>query len=215
MLQEGINEDGATASFTAAGTAYSLHGIPIIPFYIYYSMFGFQRVGDMVWAAADMMCKGFLLGGTAGRTTLNGEGLQHQDGHSLLLAQTMPSVINYDPAFAYELAVIVHDGLRRMYVNNEHKLFYITLYNENYSMPAMPQGSEEGIKRGLYKFKTSMRKVSVLRARVRVRRLDKFCADAPKLNKSQIIPIVWALHAIRNTLCMIILGLIKRGIIYN
>ena len=158
VLQEGINEDGATASFTAAGTAYSLHGIPIIPFYIYYSMFGFQRVGDMVWAAADMMCKGFLLGGTAGRTTLNGEGLQHQDGHSLLLAQTMPSVINYDPAFAYELAVIVHDGLRRMYVNNEHKLCYITLYNENYSMPAMPQGSEEGIKRGLYKFKTSERK---------------------------------------------------------
>lgn len=158
VLQEGINEDGATASFTAAGTAYSLHGIPTVPFYIYYSMFGFQRVGDMVWAAADMMCKGFLLGGTAGRTTLNGEGLQHQDGHSLLLAQTMPSVISYDPAFAYELAVIVHDGLQRMYVNNENKLYYITLYNENYSMPPMPKGVEEGIKRGLYKFKTSDKK---------------------------------------------------------
>lgn len=158
VLQEGINEDGATASFTAAGTAYSLHGIPTVPFYIYYSMFGFQRVGDMVWAAADMMCKGFLLGGTAGRTTLNGEGLQHQDGHSLLLAQTMPSVISYDPAFAYELAVIVHDGLRRMYVENENKLYYIALYNENYDMPAVPEGAEEGIKRGLYKFRTSAKK---------------------------------------------------------
>jgi len=158
VLQEGINEDGATASFAAAGTAYSIHGIPMIPFYIYYSMFGFQRVGDMVWAAADMMCKGFLLGGTAGRTTLNGEGLQHQDGHSLLLAQTMPSVINYDPAFGFELAVIVHDGIRRMYVEKENKLYYITLYNENYLMPEMPKGAETGIKRGLYKFKTSDKK---------------------------------------------------------
>lgn len=158
VLQEGINEDGATASFTAAGTAYSLHGIPTIPFYIYYSMFGFQRVGDMVWAAADMMCKGFLLGGTAGRTTLNGEGLQHQDGHSLMLAQTMPSVISYDPAFAFELAVIIHDGIRRMYVENENKLYYITLYNENYLMPSAPAGVEEGIKRGLYRFKASAKK---------------------------------------------------------
>ena len=158
VLQEGINEDGATASFTAAGTAYALHGIPTIPFYIYYSMFGFQRVGDMVWAAADMMCKGFLLGGTAGRTTLNGEGLQHQDGHSLILAQTVPSVVSYDPAFAYELAVIVHDGIRRMYVNNENKIFYITLYNENLLMPPMPKGVEEGIKKGLYRFKKSEQK---------------------------------------------------------
>jgi pyruvate dehydrogenase E1 component len=156
VLQEGINEDGATASFTAAGTAYALHGIPTVPFYIYYSMFGFQRVGDMVWAAADMMCKGFLLGATAGRTTLNGEGLQHQDGHSILIAQTVPSVITYDPAFAYELAVIVQDGLRRMYEENEPKIYYITLYNENYWMPEMPKGVEEGIKRGLYRFqKTS------------------------------------------------------------
>lgn len=158
VLQEGINEDGATASFTAAGTAYSLHGLPMVPFYIYYSMFGFQRVGDMVWAAADMMTKGFLLGATAGRTTLNGEGLQHQDGHSLLIAQTMPSVISYDPAFAYELAVIVHDGLRRMYVENEAKLYYLTIYNENLEMPAMPAGVEEGIKRGLYRFKKSISK---------------------------------------------------------
>ncbi|MCB0573976.1 MAG: pyruvate dehydrogenase (acetyl-transferring), homodimeric type, partial [Saprospiraceae bacterium] len=124
-------------------------------FYIYYSMFGFQRVGDMVWAAADMMAKGFLLGGTAGRTTLNGEGLQHQDGHSILIAQTVPAVKPYDPAFAYELAVIVYEGLRRMYVENEHHIYYITLYNENYLMPEMPKGVEEGIKRGLYRFRKS------------------------------------------------------------
>lgn len=158
VLQEGINEDGATASFTAAGTAYALHGLPMVPFYIYYSMFGFQRVGDLVWAAADMMAKGFLLGGTAGRTTLNGEGLQHEDGHSIIIAQTVPSVIPYDPAFAYELAVIVHDGLQRMYVENESKIFYITLYNENLLMPEMPKGVEEGIKRGLYRYKKSEKK---------------------------------------------------------
>ncbi|MBL7774471.1 MAG: pyruvate dehydrogenase (acetyl-transferring), homodimeric type, partial [Saprospiraceae bacterium] len=158
VLQEGINEDGATASFTAAGSAYSIHGIPTIPFYIYYSMFGFQRVGDMVWAAADTLCKGFLLGATAGRTTLNGEGLQHQDGHSHLIAQTIPAVISYDPAFAYELAVIVHDGIRRMYLNNEHKIYYITLYNENLPMPAMPEKVEDGIRRGLYRFKKSAKK---------------------------------------------------------
>jgi len=158
VLQEGINEDGATASFTAAGTAYALHGIPTVPFYIYYSMFGFQRVGDMIWAAADMMCKGFLLGATAGRTTLNGEGLQHQDGHSILIAQTVPSVLTYDPAFAYELAVIVQDGLRRMYVENEPKMYYLTIYNENLLMPEMPKGVEEDIKRGLYRFQKSKRK---------------------------------------------------------
>jgi pyruvate dehydrogenase E1 component len=158
VLQEGINEAGATSSFTAAGTAYSLHGIPTVPFYIYYSMFGFQRVGDSIWAAADMLCKGFLLGATAGRTTLNGEGLQHQDGHSHLIAQTMPSVIGYDPAFAYELAVIVHDGLRRMYVNKEDKLYYITVYNENLLMPEMPKGVEEGIRRGLYCYQKSTSK---------------------------------------------------------
>jgi pyruvate dehydrogenase E1 component len=121
-------------------------------------MFGFQRVGDLVWAAADMMCKGFLLGGTAGRTTLNGEGLQHQDGHSHLIAQTVPSVMCYDPAFAYELAVIVHEGVRRMYVENEAKIYYITLYNENLQMPVMPAGVEEGIKRGIYRYKVSSMK---------------------------------------------------------
>ncbi|MDO8367257.1 MAG: pyruvate dehydrogenase (acetyl-transferring), homodimeric type [Saprospiraceae bacterium] len=158
VLQEGINEDGASASFTAAGTAYALHGIPTVPFFIYYSMFGFQRVGDMIWAAADMMCKGFLLGATAGRTTLNGEGLQHQDGHSILIAQTVPSVLTYDPAFAYELAIIVQDGLRRMYVENEAKMYYLTIYNENLLMPEMPKGVEEGVKRGLYRFQKSKTK---------------------------------------------------------
>ncbi|MFZ4633753.1 MAG: pyruvate dehydrogenase (acetyl-transferring), homodimeric type [Saprospiraceae bacterium] len=160
VLQEGINEDGATASFTAAATAFSLHGVPTVPFYIFYSMFGFQRVGDMVWAATDMLAKGFLLGATAGRTTLNGEGLQHEDGHSLMLAQTMPAVVSYDPAFAFELAVIVHDGLKRMYVDNEHKIYYITVYNENYHMPEMPTGVEEGIKRGLYRYQVSGKKAT-------------------------------------------------------
>ncbi|MEP5568844.1 MAG: pyruvate dehydrogenase (acetyl-transferring), homodimeric type, partial [Halioglobus sp.] len=132
ILQEGICETGAMASFMAAGTAYAVHGVPTIPFYIFYSMFGFQRVGDMIWACADMMTRGFLLGGTAGRTTLNGEGLQHQDGHSHVLASTLPNLKSYDPAFAYELVVIVREGIRRMYQEGENILFYITLYNENY-----------------------------------------------------------------------------------
>ncbi|KAA1193390.1 pyruvate dehydrogenase (acetyl-transferring), homodimeric type [Pseudohalioglobus sediminis] len=152
ILQEGICETGAMASFMAAGTAYSVHGVPTIPFYIFYSMFGFQRVGDMVWACADMMARGFLLGGTAGRTTLNGEGLQHEDGHSHVLASTFPNLKSYDPAFAYELAVIVRDGIRRMYQEGENIFYYITLYNENYSMPPMPEGPqvEEGIIKGAY-----------------------------------------------------------------
>ena len=137
ILQEGICEVGAMASFMAAGSAYAVHGLPMIPFYIFYSMFGMQRVGDMVWGCGDMMCKGFLLGGTAGRTTLNGEGLQHQDGHSHILASTVPSMLSYDPAFGYELAVIVREGLRRMYVEQEDIFYYLTLYNENYPMPAL------------------------------------------------------------------------------
>ena len=137
ILQEGICEVGAMASFMAAGSAYAVHGLPMIPFYIFYSMFGMQRVGDMVWGCADMMCKGFLLGGTAGRTTLNGEGLQHQDGHSHVLASTVPSLLSYDPAFGYELAIIVREGLRRMYVEQEDISYYLTLYNENYLMPDM------------------------------------------------------------------------------
>jgi pyruvate dehydrogenase E1 component len=153
ILEEGINEAGSMASFTAAGTAYATHGINMIPFYIYYSMFGFQRTGDQMWLAGDIMAKGFLLGATAGRTTLNGEGLQHEDGHSLLLASTIPSIVTYDPAFAYELAVIIQDGMRRMYSDNESVFYYITLYNENMTMPPMPEGVEQGILNGLYKYK--------------------------------------------------------------
>ena len=151
ILEEGITEAGSMASFIAAGTAYSQHGINMIPFFIYYSMFGFQRIGDLIWAAADMRAKGFLIGGTAGRTTLNGEGLQHQDGHSLLNAIAFPTVRAYDPAFAYETAVIVFDGLRRLYQEGETAIYYITVENENYDMPAMPEGVEEGIIRGMYK----------------------------------------------------------------
>ncbi|MCB1688676.1 MAG: pyruvate dehydrogenase (acetyl-transferring), homodimeric type [Halioglobus sp.] len=151
ILQEGICETGAMASFLAAGTAYAVHGVPTIPFYIFYSMFGFQRVGDMIWACADMMARGFLLGGTAGRTTLNGEGLQHEDGHSHVLASTVPNLKSYDPCFAYELVVIVRDGIRRMYQEGEEIFYYITLYNENYLMPAMPaEDVSEGILRGAY-----------------------------------------------------------------
>jgi pyruvate dehydrogenase E1 component len=154
ILEEGITEAGSMSSFIAAGTAYATHGVPTIPFYIYYSMFGFQRIGDLAWAAADMRTRGFLLGATAGRTTLNGEGLQHEDGHSHLLASTIPNLIAYDPAFAYELAVILRDGIRRMYQDaTEDVFYYITLYNENYPMPPMPPGVEAGLLRGLYKFR--------------------------------------------------------------
>jgi pyruvate dehydrogenase E1 component len=150
ILQEGINEAGAVSSWIAAATAYANHGQAMIPFYIYYSMFGFQRVGDLIWAAGDMQARGFLIGGTAGRTTLAGEGLQHQDGHSHLAASTIPNCISYDPAFAYELAVIVQDGMRRMYQEKENRFYYITVMNENYPQPAMPEGVEEGIRRGIY-----------------------------------------------------------------
>ncbi len=150
ILQEGINEAGAFSSWIAAATAYSTHGISLIPFYIYYSMFGFQRVGDLAWAAGDMRSRGFLLGGTAGRTTLNGEGLQHEDGHSHVLASTIPNCIAYDPAYAFELAVIIQDGMKRMYRDQEDIFYYITLMNENYAHPAMPEGVEEGILKGMY-----------------------------------------------------------------
>jgi len=154
ILEEGITEAGSMSSFIAAGTAYATHGIPTIPFFIYYSMFGFQRIGDVIWAAADMRTRGFLLGATAGRTTLNGEGLQHEDGHSLVHASTVPNVICYDPAYAYELAVILRDGIRRMYeqVTDDH-FYYITLYNENYTMAAMPGDVTDGILKGLYKLR--------------------------------------------------------------
>jgi pyruvate dehydrogenase E1 component len=153
ILEEGITEAGSMASFIAAGTAYATHGVSMIPFYIYYSMFGFQRIGDLMWLAGDIKAKGFLLGATAGRTTLNGEGLQHEDGHSLLHASTIPTLLAYDPAFAYEVAVIVADGLRRMYQDGEEVFYYLSLYNENYVMPPMPEGVADGILKGLYRFK--------------------------------------------------------------
>jgi pyruvate dehydrogenase E1 component len=155
ILEEGITEAGSMASFIAAGTAYSTYGINTIPFFIYYSMFGFQRIGDLIWAAGDMRCKGFLLGGTAGRTTLNGEGLQHQDGHSHLLAYSVPNLITYDPAYAYELAVIIREGIRRMYESQEDLFYYLTVYNENYAMPPMPADCRDGILKGMYRLKTS------------------------------------------------------------
>ncbi|MBV1703846.1 MAG: pyruvate dehydrogenase (acetyl-transferring), homodimeric type [Hyphomicrobiales bacterium] len=154
ILQEGINEPGAMASFIAAATSYSTSDAPMIPFYIYYSMFGFQRVGDLAWAAGDMRSRGFLLGGTSGRTTLNGEGLQHEDGHSHVIASTIPNCVAYDPAYAYEVAVIVEDGLRRMYRENEDVYYYVTLLNENYVHGAMPEGAREGIVRGMHRVKS-------------------------------------------------------------
>ena len=150
ILQEGINEAGAMSSWIAAATSYSTHGISMVPFYIYYSMFGFQRVGDLAWAAGEQRARGFLLGGTAGRTTLNGEGLQHEDGHSHLLSSTIPNCISYDPTFAYELTVIIQDGLRRMHQEQEDVFYYITVMNENYAHPELPKGAEEGIVRGMY-----------------------------------------------------------------
>ena len=154
ILEEGISEAGAMSSFIAAGTSYASHGVPMIPFYTYYSMFGPQRVGDLFWLAGDIRAKGFLLGATSGRTSLNGEGLQHQDGHSLLHASTIPTCLPYDPAFGYELAVIIAEGMRRMFVENEDIFYYLALYNENHPMPPMPAGVEDGIVKGLYKFKS-------------------------------------------------------------
>jgi len=154
ILEEGINESGAMCSWISAATAYANHGLPMIPFYIYYSMFGFQRVGDFMWAAGDLRARGFLLGATAGRTTLAGEGLQHQDGHSHLLMSTVPNCVSYDPAYAYELATIVHDGLKRMYQDQESIYYYLTVMNENYVQPAMPLGVETGILKGMYPLET-------------------------------------------------------------
>ncbi|HGG58956.1 MAG TPA: pyruvate dehydrogenase (acetyl-transferring), homodimeric type, partial [Gammaproteobacteria bacterium] len=158
ILEEGINEAGAMCSWISAATSYSTHGVAMIPFYIYYSMFGFQRIGDLAWAAGDQRARGFLLGGTAGRTTLAGEGLQHQDGHSHILADTIPNCVSYDPTFGYELAVIIHDGMRRMYQNMEDIFYYISVMNENYRQPEMPAGVEEGILKGIYRFRKGGRK---------------------------------------------------------
>jgi pyruvate dehydrogenase E1 component len=155
ILEEGINEAGAISAWLAAATSYSTSAYPMVPFYIFYSMFGFQRIGDLAWAAGDSQARGFLIGATAGRTTLNGEGLQHQDGHSHLLASTIPNCVSYDPTYAYELAVIIHDGLHRMYNQGENRFYYITTMNENYIQPEMPQGVEDGIIQGMYQFKVS------------------------------------------------------------
>jgi pyruvate dehydrogenase E1 component len=157
ILEEGINEAGAISSWIAAATAYSHSNVVTIPFYIFYSMFGLQRVGDLAWAAGDQRARGFLLGGTAGRTTLNGEGLQHEDGHSHVLASVIPNCVSYDPAFAYELAVIIHDGLRRMVTEQEDVFYYITVMNENYEHPAMPAGAEDAILKGMYLFREGVK----------------------------------------------------------
>jgi pyruvate dehydrogenase E1 component len=193
ILQEGINEPGAMSSWIAAATSYSTHGVQMIPFYIFYSMFGFQRVGDLCWAAGDMRARGFLLGGTAGRTTLAGEGLQHQDGHSLLVATTIPNCRAYDPCFGYELAVIIQDGLRRMCQDQESVFYYIACMNENYVQPAMPEGAEEGIVRGMYRLKRGGR------GKIRVRLfgsgtiLREVIAAAEMLEKEFQVPAdVWS-----------------------
>jgi pyruvate dehydrogenase E1 component len=164
MLEEGITEAGSMSSFIAAGSAYATHGINTIPFFIYYSMFGLQRIGDLVWLAGDMRVKGFMVGGTAGRTTLNGEGLQHEDGHSHLLAYPVPNLEAYDPAFGYEIAVIVREGIRRMYAEQEDVFYYMTVENDQYAMPDMPDGVEEGILKGMYKFRASAKKRAKLKA---------------------------------------------------
>jgi pyruvate dehydrogenase E1 component len=158
ILEEGINEAGAFSAWLAAATSYSVSDYPMVPFYIFYSMFGFQRIGDLAWAAGDSQARGFLIGGTSGRTTLNGEGLQHQDGHSHLMAATVPNCISYDPTYGYELAIIIQDGMRRMYEVGENIFYYITTMNENYPHPDMPEGVEDGIVRGAYLLKTSTAK---------------------------------------------------------
>jgi len=174
MLEEGITEAGSMASCTAAGAAYCNYGIPMIPFFAFYSMFGFQRIGDLIWAFADARGKGFLMGGTAGRTTLAGEGLQHQDGHSHLLATAVPTCASYDPAYVYEIAVIIHDGIRRMYEKKEDRFYYITMYNENYPMPALQEGSREGILRGIYKVRTAANGKAIV----------QLCGSGPILNEA-------------------------------
>ncbi|MEH6591373.1 MAG: pyruvate dehydrogenase (acetyl-transferring), homodimeric type [Halioglobus sp.] len=194
IMQEGICETGAMASFLAAGTAYAVHGVPTIPFYIFYSMFGFQRVGDMVWACADMMTRGFLLGGTAGRTTLNGEGLQHEDGHSHVLASTFPNLKSYDPAFAYELAVIVRDGIHRMYELGENIFYYLTLYNENHTMPAMPTNAdvEEGIIKGAYRWRESSAEGEKIHLLASGSIMQQAIAAADQLETMGYAPVIWS-----------------------
>jgi pyruvate dehydrogenase E1 component len=195
ILEEGITEAGAMASFTAAGQSYSTYKVPMIPFYMYYSMFGFQRIGDMVWAFADARGKGFLMGGTAGRTTMLGEGLQHQDGHSHVLASTVPTCVSYDPAYVFELAAILQDGIRRMYEIAEDCFYYITMYNEDYAMPAMPEGAgvAEGILRGIYKFRAAGNGVATVQLFGSGPILNEvLCAQEMLAEKFQIAADVWS-----------------------
>ena len=197
ILEEGINEAGAMSSWIAAATAYSSHGVNMVPFYIYYSMFGFQRIGDLAWAAGDMQARGFLIGATAGRTTLAGEGLQHQDGHGLITASTIPNCVAYDPCFAYELAVIIHDGMHRMVQEQENVYYYITSMNENYVMPKMPKGAEAGIKKGMYAFSTDKAKKRRTQSST-LRQAAQFCAmviEAAELLKKdwKVSADVWSI----------------------
>src|SRR5437588_256773 len=194
ILEEGITEAGALSSWLAAATSYSSHGTPMLPFYIYYSMFGFQRVGDLIWAAADSRARGFLLGGTSGRTTLAGEGLQHQDGNSLVYALCYPNCLSYDPAYAFELAVIIQDGIRRMYQEQESVFYYLTVMNEQYAMPEMPANSREGILKGMYRLKPASNPQAPLRAHLfgRGAILNEVLAAQRILEKYGVAADVWS-----------------------
>jgi len=194
ILEEGITEAGSLSSFIAAGTAYANHGVNTIPFFIYYSMFGFQRVGDLIWAAADSRTRGFLLGGTAGRTTLAGEGLQHQDGNSHVFSLCYPNVVSYDPAFAYELAVIIEDGIRRMYKEQEDIFYYITVMNEQYEMPARPEGSRDGILKGMYQLRAADNPKAKLKAQLLGSGaiLNEVLAAQKMLEKYDVAADVWS-----------------------
>ena len=198
ILEEGINEAGAFSAWLAAATSYSTSAYPMVPFYIFYSMFGFQRIGDLAWAAGDSQARGFLIGATAGRTTLNGEGLQHQDGHSHLVAGTIPNCVSYDPTYAYELAVILQDGLRRMYQEGDNCFYYITTMNENYLQPDMPEGVEAGIIQGMYPLQRAARRdglrVQLMGAGAILREVE--AAAAILENEYQVASDVWSLTSI-------------------
>jgi pyruvate dehydrogenase E1 component len=196
ILEEGITEAGSISSWIAAGTAYATHGVNTIPFFIFYSMFGFQRVGDFIWAAADSRCRGFLLGGTAGRTTLAGEGLQHQDGNSHTLALSVPTCRAYDPAYAYELATIIQDGIKRMYGDGDSAFYYLTVMNEQYAMPPMPEGAGEGILKGLYRFRAAESGKAKGKARAQLigsgAILNEVVAAAGLLEKYGVAADIWS-----------------------
>ncbi|MGH8713245.1 MAG: transketolase-like TK C-terminal-containing protein, partial [Casimicrobiaceae bacterium] len=195
ILQEGINEAGAMCDWMAAASAYSTHGVQVIPFYIFYSMFGFQRVGDFAWAAGDMRCRGFLLGGTAGRTTLNGEGLQHEDGQSHVYAATIPNCVSYDPTFGYELAVIIQDGLRRMYAEQEDIYYYLTVMNENYAQPAMPEGAAPDIIKGMYLFKGAAGRANAKARAPRVQLLGSGVILREAIAAAELLKADWGVDA--------------------